>query len=273
MTPDGRYPDAPARLSRQTIRHRPTIKEIVMKVTPLHISLVATLLAVPSCKKQVEIRQDTPQATVATLIKLYAAGGRTRVALVVDPAWMRMDAREDACIPALLEETRQTLADAKCMQLAASGFHDPGCHFTHVSHVTDCTCGPNGNAAASKAADFLSSDFNASFQLEGLSPTACQIADAVDLDAKAVQKLYFNFWQTACNDVAKTDPFASVTVSCTARGRGLLVLEFILHRAGPKWAVVGLAQDTRDALSERLAAVRSSAAASARSRELNKDLK
>jgi hypothetical protein len=266
--------------------HRPTFATCRIVI----VSLLAT-----SCGRCVEVKQDTPEATVASLIKLYDAKDDSQWAAVVEPTVMRMTARGLACLSEKMKDYQCTEA---LIASAGSGFrmHLPdGCPVK----MAGCTCSDRGNAAAATAHDFASSDTNAALKRAKLSIESCRITDSVmatthpavsgpcnpdfeDCSSAAAQKggpkprtvvelpeLPSHFWDYICSDIAKEDPLASVTVTCS-QGDPLV---FILHKKGAKWMVAGFNDETNAGFAEFTMAHEAVTSGKKRESELNKDMK
>jgi len=228
--------------------------------------VLALVLTGAGCNK-VAIKQDTPQATVATMVKLFAAGDDKHWAEVVDPAVSRSGARIGACGSAIIKfgECTQALIARSRSSLAPRG--PDGCG----AKVEDCTCGPVGNNAAAKAMGFDSTYKYDALKASKLDPTACTIAAAKTLTQDALDELNNGFWDGACTDMAKSDEFATVTLTCAGGEQERLA--FILHKRADKWMVAGFGADTDASLYAAVLARSAEGAADKRRQELNKDMK
>jgi hypothetical protein len=211
----------------------------------------------------IPLKQDTPQATIATLIKLYAAPKQTsRVTEIVDPVTTRATARAVACLSEAQKEERCRPNIKFDIYGGIHGSPTPqGCP---APPLAQCICGMKGSDAANEAASFLESDIHAGLVALHMSAETCSITDAQDLDAQhSVAKLNPFFWDRACSDITKENPLASVTIKC---GKPEMSVTFILQNQASKWMVVGFDTTDETALSFM-------ATGRKRTTDLNKDLK
>jgi hypothetical protein len=226
------------------------------------------LVTINSVGCNIEVKQDTPQATIATMIKLYASPKQTaRVTELVDPVVSRANARGEACIAEAIQVERCYPTITHNIYGEIHVATPAGCPAPPLSQ---CLCGDKGLSAAGAARGFLKESFHAGLMTMHMSPDTCSIADSRSLDEHSVAELNSSFWSNACSDLSKKDPIASVTIKCTSPD---LSLTFILQNQTAKWKIVGF--DTKDeaALMFMTDAKTQREANEQRSKDLNKDLK
>jgi hypothetical protein len=225
-----------------------------------HLLLVGLVAA---CSRPVEVKQDTPQATIASLIKLYASPKEeSRVAELIDPVVVRAHGRQGACLAEQLKSLQCDQALLKAIATRSFGAQPEGCPVK----LTDCTCGAKGSEAAAKASAFTTTDAHAGLKAIGMNVDSCRIKSADALNAEALAHLDGRFWDYACSDATKTDPLSSVAVECGDAGASLT---FILRQRDAKWSVVGFSTDTNVKLWEKKIVEK----ARQRESDLNKDMK
>jgi len=228
-----------------------------------HTQLVFALLLIGAGCNKVEIKKDTPTATVATIVKLFGAADDTHWAEVVDPVVARASARGEACLS-------EVIKDGECIKAETAYIN--GDHFAKFPSycptvITDCTCGARGTDAAAKASNFMATGFYVALKMGKLSPESCRITNTAALTENTLQDLGPTFRQNACSDVGKDDELASVTLICVG---GEEPLTFILRKKNQKWAVAGFSLKTEAALD--IAAMAASVARQ-HAEDFNKDMK
>lgn len=234
---------------------------------PKPAAAITLVLFVTACSK-LEARRDTPQATVATLVKATQADRPDIVDAVVDRVLVRADARGAACLEEGLKAIQCTAAMANCFR---DGHLIPYCKMPEGCSVsvTACTCGPKGNADAAKAPAFSASDSYTG--LKSLKPTAdsCTISGVYKISEKSERDAALpGFEENYCGELRETDELASVAMKC-----GENELRLVLRKGAGGWNVVGLAPATQRLLGGRGAEVRGVANQKKREADLNADLK
>lgn len=231
-------------------------------------STITTLILVVSGCSKLEATRDTPQATVATLVKATHADRPDIIDAVVDRVLVRADARGAACLGESLKAVQCTAAMANCFR---DGRLIPYCKMPEGCSVsvTACTCGPKGNAAAAKAAAFSASDFYTG--LKSLKPSAdsCTISGVYKIAEKSERdETLWGSEEKYCGELRENDELASVAMKC-----GESELKFVLRKGAGGWSIVGLAPNTQMLLSGRGAEIRGVADQKKREADLNADLK
>ncbi len=231
------------------------------------VPLLVCFAVTGACSKKVELKQDTPAATVSTIVKLYAAGDDGHWGDVVEPALAHAAARDNACIAETMRSLRCVQAEVenmRCYPRRCAPTPD-GCPVD----VAKCTCGATGTQAAAGATSFVGTSAYTGLKAAKLNLATCSITDSTSLTPEQLKQRSPAFWDDVCSDVAQGDEFAAVTLKCS----GTDPLVFILHNKSAKWGLVAFDTDTFATLATNAAAHAAASAADQRAKDLNKDMK
>ena len=221
--------------------------------------LVAACLVAIGCGR-VEIKQDTPQASVATLIKVLEADKPELLAKLVDPAFMRSDARDVACLDVTLKELSCDAALFDCLQRHETYCKTPdGCPVK--VRGKDCTCGQKGADAAAKAKPFVDSSYYAGLKAVKMTPAKCTIATVAEPEDLTESDTLI---RDACGELTLKDQLSVVSFTCQDNA-----LQLILRKKDSAWLIVGIPQKTKQVLDATL----QSARGAEYRKKLNSDLK
>lgn len=225
-------------------------------------AIAAIVVLTVACTKPLEVKQDSPQAAVASMIKLYGSEKENgRVSEMIDPAAVRMHDRLNACVAEQMKSVECDRALLKSISTRSYAAAPEGCPVK----LSSCTCGEKGNAAAAKAGAFTSSPPHSALKAMKMTVGTCRIKSAEEVSQERLATLNGRFWDTACTDIPKSDPIAAVEVACGSAEP----LTFLLRKKDAKWSVVGFSTETSVALWEK------QVVDDAKKREdnLNKDMK
>lgn len=207
----------------------------------IQLSRLLVVAGASGCKQPVEVKNDTPQATVASVVKMYEKEDFAKLGTVLHPVVVRGHARSVACTSVVLA-TR--------------------------SRMSDCTCGEAGWAAASKATTLAPSGLHTGLRNRRLSTSTCTIKDAADSSAKGLTTVNREFWTRACADLEEKGDFSVVTAEC-----GKQRIQFLLAKQPTGWQVVGFDENTEMDLWLEGSAADTHAGAKQKESDLNKDMK
>lgn len=225
-----------------------------------HLHRVAACLVVLIGCGRVEVKQDSPQATVATLIKVLEADKPEILAQLVDPTLMRSDARSIACLDVTLKELSCDAALLDCLQRHATYCNTPeGCPVKVKGK--ECTCGQKGADAAGKAKPFVESSFCAGLKAMKMTPAKCAIATVAEPDDLTASDPLIT---DTCGELTLKDQLSVVSFTCEGHA-----LQLILRKKDNAWLIAGIPEKTRQLLDGTL----QSAQGAEYSKKLNSDLK
>lgn len=236
-----------------------------MKKTPCATTLF--VLAISACNKaatqqDVPVKQDTPQAVAATVIKLYEKKNNTKWPEVVDPALGRMEARVLGC-------SSESLLETQCLnELMASGGQRQSERCKARPPFATCLCGSKGSSAAAK--NYIETSYHEGLGSLGLHTNGCNITDAdekVSFD-EAKKLLGDTRAQCFCDEVKASDTFGTVTFVC-----GADIYQLVLRKNQSAWKVLGFELDTSIRLQSLSLAAGAKKGADQRQKDLNKDMK
>jgi hypothetical protein len=222
--------------------------------------LLLLILAASGCNGP-EIKQDTPQAAVATLVKIYEANKPELLTQVVSPAFMREQARSAACQS---EMSKNLTCTAAIMRNFQTGVHNPlpeGCPV----NLKECFCKTKGLAAAEKARTFQASDEHEGLLALKLNAKDCAISgvDTPEQPETKAKALPFDE-EVYCEDFNTNDGLATVSLKCNET-----TLNVVVQRKSDAWWVLGFTSET----AYTLTAAKQKAGGDAYRKRLNADLK
>ena len=209
------------------------------------IAALPLVVAGMGCKRPVEVKQDTPQGTITSLVKLYAskeADQRARVSELIDPALLRERAREKACSSEDMTVASCELKQMEAMRNCRSKY---GC-FVSCGTYFECACGTKGKEGAAHPAAFAGSDLDKALGNSGLDPLTCKVTDVqqrVGTDFGKINLTVFAYWHT-CDDVKDEDRLALVSMTCGAKDPWI----FVLRETDTVWRLLGFDTNSDSAL-------------------------
>jgi hypothetical protein len=225
--------------------------------------------AAAACTHDVEVKLDTPTASVATAIKFYAADDKGgRVEQVVDPLFMSLEARRTACLDEAARSIRCTTEFTRGLANGSLWFGGGSAECEDPPSYEDCTCGEKGSAAVKKGGTFVGSSFDQGLALAHLSPETCKITASTELEKESLHNLVADLPALVCSKDVASAKMTAVTFVC-----GDASMTAILRKNKPGWQIIAFADKTAQLL--RVNALGASLEQSAKKREsdLNKDLR
>jgi hypothetical protein len=234
------------------------------KVGFVAASISVASLSVLGCK--LEVKQDTPQATVATFIKMYEKKSFDHLDEIVDGLGERVDARQEACSAETLRFVRCTDELVRCF---SGGAYKYGCTTSPECKdfkLSNCTCNGKGKQAAEHASAYTSTRAHDVFTNVGFSANSCKITSSDAVARKDLGEWGYDE-SLRCTDVADADELASVGVKCDTQ-----VFQFLLRKRAGKWFWVAPDQKTRIGLAFSTSPTEAQKNKQ-RQDDLNKDLK
>jgi hypothetical protein len=196
------------------------------------------------CSTSISIKQDSPEAAVATLIKVYAGKKPESASALIDRAFIHNESATDVC-------QAERIRDIQC-QLKTAGPCDS---------FEQCACSGKGVAASPKR--YEDTWLHQGLVAAKLAPEACKIlaANEGSLAALAAEL------DGLCG-LTGDDKLSEVTFQCGA-GSAQRSYRMVLRESDGKWYLIGLGTDTK----LRLLALPGEARAAAKREKLNEELK
>jgi hypothetical protein len=197
--------------------------------TPLGVMLVALLAAMPECKRHgVVAHQDSPRATVRSLLDVYDAKEWGKLEALVDPSLTRAEARMGVCrdeyVKGLAHDLLQEVTLGDDFRIGPR----PGRSFP-----TGCVCGEKGRDAAARAPAFVSGAED--LKLRGFLVSSCEVIGDRPLSSDGLEDLDADVFDRTCGEVDRSSSLAAVAVRCDGKERTV-----VLIRRGSDWKVVAL---------------------------------
>ena len=220
--------------------------------------LILPLALLASGCSRIEVKRDSPEASAATIIKIYGEKKYELLEQVADPMAVRREKRQTNCLGVIFEDSQWWTA------MAAGRAPDKP-----APNVQACTCGPDGDRAAATAGAFATSDTHSALETAALDAKRCSIADAKELVGNARGDAMSSWERYACNDVPKDAKFSLVTVKC---GNDAPV-GMVMHQTTDGWRIYQLDLRSESALLLGSAANKAAAEEKKKRSDLNKDLK
>ena len=226
------------------------------------LTLVSAFFSVIGCGR-VPVKQDTPQAAVATLIKIFEAGKPELLERIVDPVIVRSDARDIACLSESLKSLDCNGKLIDCLQR-----HTPYCPPPPEGCPVDvkaCTCGLKGTDALGKAKPFTQSSYYAGLNAMHMTAARCTITSADPVDDLTPNDTLF---ESACGELTPQDELSRVSFQCADDK-----LQLVLRKKAGVWSIVGVPAETKQLLEVRLQSAQGTEYRKKEAQTLNSDLK
>lgn len=218
------------------------------------------LVLVLGCgKDRVKVKQDTPQAAVATLIKGYGVSDKQAIEQVIDPLFTRAFERRYRCTPELVKDAVCVAELLRDLQLSRVGITSSQSTAGCPVDVEGCAC----QDAGALPTKFIGSPYDRGMTLAGLSPERCKIVGVLSL-SRGADFDQFEDVRLMCDELAPNETMSAVNVKCASD-----YYAFALRRVEEKWMIFSL--DMRSA--ERLLKLVVSEMKEKEIDELNADLK
>jgi hypothetical protein len=197
-----------------------------------------------ACSRPVELKRDTPQATVATYVKLYDKKDYVRLDLLIDGLGERAEARQNACLADTLKSIRCNEEFLRCY---SGGRYNAGCTSEECRGFskTNCTCRGAGKTAAEGAPKYTKTRVHEVMTGMKLSPDTCKIESVEKTEPAAVGGNWNLAKEYNCGDLGESDQLQIVTFECA----GASSMRLLLRERSRSWLIVGFDAETKLKLS------------------------
>lgn len=199
------------------------------------ILLACAAAAGTSCKpKPVPLKQDTPQATIATLIKVYESKELDRASKLIDPLLARVYARHHLCGHAASEIYDCITELHACLNESPAG-SDCGTVSGCTEHVVD---GCDKAVSTNDLDEYEDSAFHWGLGVSGISAKSCEI-----LKSYKGSDAFVAYHASYLQEEPMADHFRTVFFKCADK-----TLAAVLRNRSGTWRIAGFSYTTSDFL-------------------------